>query len=177
LAAGTGLRISECLGLQWQDVSFAEAVIQVRRTWTCGKAGWPKSKTSRPGAAASFASRGEAARKATFSEEIALVQNADCSFLPGFRFRGENHRFVLAGGLATDEARGDTKASHWSREGADIVYRSGAGGVSSPHPKFWGENPFFVELEFQYSMSRRSFERVLPNKRSWKIFPASVSET
>lgn len=23
-AAGTGLRISECLGLQWQDVSFAE---------------------------------------------------------------------------------------------------------------------------------------------------------
>ena len=47
LAAGTGLRISECLGLQWQDVSFAEAVIQVRRTWTCGKVGWPKSKTSK----------------------------------------------------------------------------------------------------------------------------------
>src|ERR1700730_3372646 len=32
LAAGTGLRISECLGLQWQDVSFAEAMIHVRRT-------------------------------------------------------------------------------------------------------------------------------------------------
>jgi integrase len=47
LAAGTGLRISECLGLQWQDVSFAEAVIQVRRTWACGKVGWPKSKTSK----------------------------------------------------------------------------------------------------------------------------------
>ena len=47
LAAGTGLRMSECLGLQWQDVSFAEAVIQVRRTWTCGKVGWPKSKTSK----------------------------------------------------------------------------------------------------------------------------------
>jgi integrase len=58
LAAGTGLRISEYLGLQWQDVSFAEAVIQVRRTWTCGKVGWPKSKASkRPGAAASFASQ------------------------------------------------------------------------------------------------------------------------
>src|SRR5580700_11122294 len=54
---------------------------------------------------------------------------------------------------------------------------AGAGGVSSPHPKSWGENPFFVELEFPCSMSRRSFERVLPNKRSWKIFPASVSET
>ncbi len=47
LAAGTGLRISECLGLQWQDVSFAEAVIQVRRTWTCGKVGWPKSRASK----------------------------------------------------------------------------------------------------------------------------------
>ena len=47
LAASTGLRISECLGLQWQDVSFSEAIIQVRRTWTCGKVGWPKSKTSK----------------------------------------------------------------------------------------------------------------------------------
>jgi integrase len=47
LAAGTGLRISECLGLQWQDVSFADAVIQVRRTWTCGQVGWPKSKASK----------------------------------------------------------------------------------------------------------------------------------
>lgn len=47
LAAGTGLRISECLGLQWQDVSFAGAVIQVRRTWTCGQVGWPKSKASK----------------------------------------------------------------------------------------------------------------------------------
>jgi integrase len=47
LAAGTGLRISECLGLQWQDVSFAEAVIHVRRTWTCGNVGWPKSKASK----------------------------------------------------------------------------------------------------------------------------------
>jgi integrase len=47
LAAGTGLRISECLGLQWQDVSFSEAVIQVRRTWTCGRVGWPKSKASK----------------------------------------------------------------------------------------------------------------------------------
>jgi integrase len=47
LAASTGLRISECLGLQWQDVSFAESIIQVRRTWTCGRVGWPKSKTSR----------------------------------------------------------------------------------------------------------------------------------
>src|SRR5439155_16991024 len=37
----------ECLGLQWQDVSFAEAVIYVRRTWTCGEVGLPKSKASK----------------------------------------------------------------------------------------------------------------------------------
>ena len=47
LAAGTGLRISECLGLQWQDVSFADAMIHVRRTWTCGQVGRPKSKASK----------------------------------------------------------------------------------------------------------------------------------
>ena len=46
LAASTGLRISECLGLQWQDVSFTESLIYVRRTWTCGKVGVPKSKAS-----------------------------------------------------------------------------------------------------------------------------------
>jgi len=47
LAAGTGLRISECLGLQWQDVSFTEGMIHVRRAWTCGRVGLPKSKSSR----------------------------------------------------------------------------------------------------------------------------------
>jgi integrase len=47
LAAGTGLRISECLGLQWQDGSFTDAVIHVRRTWTCGQVGLPKTKASK----------------------------------------------------------------------------------------------------------------------------------
>ena len=47
LASGTGLRISECLGLQWQDVSFADSIIHVRRTWTCGQVGLPKSKASK----------------------------------------------------------------------------------------------------------------------------------
>jgi integrase len=46
LAATTGLRISECLGLQWADVDFTSQVIEVRRTWTGGKVGLPKSKTS-----------------------------------------------------------------------------------------------------------------------------------
>jgi integrase len=47
LAASTGLRISECLGLQWADVDFAAQVIHVRRTWTGGKVGAPKSKASK----------------------------------------------------------------------------------------------------------------------------------
>jgi integrase len=47
LASGTGLRISECLGLQWQDVSFVDSMIHVRRTWTCGRVGLPKSKASK----------------------------------------------------------------------------------------------------------------------------------
>jgi integrase len=46
LAAGTGLRISECLGLQWQDLDFNNSLIHVRRTWTCGRIGAPKSKAS-----------------------------------------------------------------------------------------------------------------------------------
>jgi len=47
LASATGLRISECLGLQWQDVSFEESQIHVRRTWTCGEVGLPKSRASK----------------------------------------------------------------------------------------------------------------------------------
>jgi len=47
LAAGTELRISECLGLQWHDVNFADGMIHVRRTWTCGQVGLPKSKASK----------------------------------------------------------------------------------------------------------------------------------
>ena len=47
LASATGLRISECLGLQWADVDFADAQIHVRRTWTCGQVGLPKSKASK----------------------------------------------------------------------------------------------------------------------------------
>jgi integrase len=47
LASATGLRISECLGLQWQDVNFELSQIHVRRTWTCGEVGLPKSKASK----------------------------------------------------------------------------------------------------------------------------------
>jgi integrase len=47
LAAGTGLRISECLGLQWHDVDFADQRIHVRRTWVHGRLGSPKTKASK----------------------------------------------------------------------------------------------------------------------------------
>jgi len=47
LAAATGLRVSECLGLQWQDVDFLKQQIFVRRTWLAGRVGLPKSKASK----------------------------------------------------------------------------------------------------------------------------------
>ena len=47
LAAATGLRVSECLGLQWQDVDFLNQKISVRRTWIASKVGKPKSPASK----------------------------------------------------------------------------------------------------------------------------------
>src|SRR4029077_12694146 len=46
LIAATGLRISECLGLRWDDVDFAGQQIHVRRKWTGGQVGDPKTETS-----------------------------------------------------------------------------------------------------------------------------------
>ncbi len=47
LIAATGLRISEGLGLKWQDVDYGRQKIYVRRAWTRGKVGNPKSKASK----------------------------------------------------------------------------------------------------------------------------------
>lgn len=46
VAAATGLRISECLGLQWHDLDFLRQQIHVRRTWLGGEIGKPKTKAS-----------------------------------------------------------------------------------------------------------------------------------
>jgi integrase len=46
LAAATGLRISECLGLQWQDLDFTHQQIHVRRSSLGGQIGKPKTKAS-----------------------------------------------------------------------------------------------------------------------------------
>jgi integrase len=47
LIAATGLRISECLGLQWHDIDSGKQKIFVRRAWTRGEIGRPKSKASK----------------------------------------------------------------------------------------------------------------------------------
>jgi integrase len=47
LAAITGLRISECLGLRWSDFDWSGEKVQVQRTFLQGKIGEPKSEASR----------------------------------------------------------------------------------------------------------------------------------
>jgi integrase len=46
LVALTALRISECLGLQWQDIDWDNKQIFVRRKFTGGKVGEPKTESS-----------------------------------------------------------------------------------------------------------------------------------
>jgi integrase len=47
LIAITGLRMGEALGLRWSDIDWANEQIQVRRSWTLGRIGKPKSHASR----------------------------------------------------------------------------------------------------------------------------------
>lgn len=47
LAAVTGMRISEILGLQWQDVDFDRAMLHVRRSFVDGDVGQCKTESSR----------------------------------------------------------------------------------------------------------------------------------
>jgi integrase len=47
LAACTGVRVSEALGLQWSDMDHARNCIHIRRAWTGGKVGATKTKASR----------------------------------------------------------------------------------------------------------------------------------
>lgn len=46
-AAFTGLRLGELLGLRWENVDFHAATVRVRRTWTDGREGTPKSGRDR----------------------------------------------------------------------------------------------------------------------------------
>lgn len=47
LAALTGMRCSEVFGLQWQDVDFERAILQIRRSFVDGVVGNPKTESSR----------------------------------------------------------------------------------------------------------------------------------
>lgn len=47
LVAATGLRISEALGLQWQDLDWERQQIKVQRRWVAKTIGEPKTKASR----------------------------------------------------------------------------------------------------------------------------------
>lgn len=47
LIAATGLRISEGLGLKWTDIDYDRRKVFVRRAWTRGEIGQPKSKASK----------------------------------------------------------------------------------------------------------------------------------
>jgi integrase len=46
LCAATGLRASECCGLQWRDIDWEHEEINVRRRWTAGALGKPKTERS-----------------------------------------------------------------------------------------------------------------------------------
>jgi integrase len=47
VAACLGLRISEVLGLQWQDFDWERRQLQIRRSWVCGRAAEPKTENSK----------------------------------------------------------------------------------------------------------------------------------
>jgi integrase len=47
LAASTGVRVSEALGLQWGDIDYSRNCIHIRRAWSGGKVGATKTKASR----------------------------------------------------------------------------------------------------------------------------------
>jgi integrase len=47
LIAGTGLRISEALALRWNDIDWAASKIAIRRAWTQGQFGDPKTMASK----------------------------------------------------------------------------------------------------------------------------------
>jgi integrase len=47
LAAATGMRISELLGLQWADIDWDKQIIHMNRTWLYGYVGEGKTEESR----------------------------------------------------------------------------------------------------------------------------------
>src|SRR5438094_3022136 len=116
LAAGTGLRISECLGLQWQDLSFTESCIRVRRTWTCGEVGLPKSKASQ---APVPLHRLLAEFMLRWQRQTAYAQPSDWVF-PSCKLKGRQPRvanMLVEDHLRLAAAKGGILSSHQNEEG------------------------------------------------------------
>ena len=88
LAAATGLRISECLGLQWRDIDLHAQVIRVRRSWAGGKIGLPKTEASR-----GTVPCGEALTRQleSWRKESPYAQDSDWCF-PSFKLKGKQPR-------------------------------------------------------------------------------------
>jgi integrase len=75
-AAMTGLRRGELLALRWQDVDWESGVVRVRRTFSRGQFGTPKSRRSSravPLAARVIAALKEHKQRSRFQEDIDLV--------------------------------------------------------------------------------------------------------
>lgn len=99
LAASTGLRISECLGLQWGDIEFTAQVIRIRRSWTGGKIGKPKTETSKGTVPCGPEL---VARLRSWRQESPYSQDTDWVF-PSFRKNGKQPR--VANMLVADYLR------------------------------------------------------------------------
>jgi integrase len=90
LLAQTGLRVSEALPLRWQDVDFGRRLVRVRRSYSRGRIGAPKSKYGR--------------RDVPLTE--AMVQDLwNARKQPGIDARDEAPIFVRSDGELHDRAR------------------------------------------------------------------------
>jgi integrase len=146
LAASTGMRISECLGLKWSDIDFASQVIRIRRTWTGGKIGKPKTETSKgtvpcgPELVAYLQS---------WRSESPYAQDTDWCF-PSMRLKGRQPR--VAGMLVADYLRpiavkvGVLKDGEKTRFGFHTLRHSLASFLVGQ-----GENPTVVQKTLRHS--------------------------
>jgi integrase len=99
LTAATGLRISEGLGLKWEDIDFAHHQIHVRRSWAGGELGKPKTRGSRSvvpmhGLLAKFVQG--------WKKQTPYSKNSDWVF-PSFKLEGKQPR--LQGMIVKDYLR------------------------------------------------------------------------
>jgi len=99
LAAATGLRISECLGLQWRDIDLQAEVIRVRRSRAGGKIGLPKTEASRGTVPCEEALTRQLE---SWRKEGPYAQDSDWCF-PSFKLKGKKPR--VANMLVEDHLR------------------------------------------------------------------------